>query len=133
METQRLGNIVTIGLTRLCLQTTTIGGYNIPKDAVIMPNLDSVQMSEHIWEDPKAFRPSRFLDSDGNLGKVKDEFIPFSVGRRMCLGESLAKMELFLFMSGICQRFDIQPEDPDNLPPTDKMVFGITCAPEAYR
>ena len=62
------------------MQTTTIGGYNIPKDAVIMPNLDSVQMSEHIWEDPKAFRPSRFLAIDGNLGKVKDEFIPFSVG-----------------------------------------------------
>ena len=47
-------------------------------------------------DDPLLFSPDRFLDSDGRF-KSFDEFVPFSLGRRVCLGESIAKMELFLF------------------------------------
>jgi cytochrome P450 len=46
------------------------------------------------------------LDADGKLRKI-DEFVPFSVGRRVCLGETLAKTELFLFFANFLQRYEV--------------------------
>ena len=55
-----------------------------------------------------------------------------SSGRRVCLGESLARMELFLFLAAIFQKFQITAPDPDNLPDT-KGVFGLTMSPQPYK
>ena len=50
------------------------------------------------------FRPQRFLDEAGNV-KRDEHFIPFSVGKRQCLGETLAKTELFLFFTALVQQY----------------------------
>ena len=44
-------------------------------------------------------RPERFLSPDGKL-QQDEQFVPFSIGRRKCPGESLAKIELFQFFTG---------------------------------
>lgn len=46
------------------------------------------------------------MDTDGNLKKV-DQMVPFSVGKRMCMGEPLARMELFLIFANMMQKFRI--------------------------
>ncbi|KAJ8780353.1 hypothetical protein J1605_011617 [Eschrichtius robustus] len=51
-----------------------------------------------IWEKPNDFYPNRFLDDQGQLIK-KETFIPFGIGKRVCMGEQLAKMELFLMFA----------------------------------
>ncbi|KAK6170952.1 hypothetical protein SNE40_019230 [Patella caerulea] len=130
LEVLRKANVVTIGTPHSLNQDTVFRGYNIPKHAIILPNLDSVLADNKIWGDADVFRPERFLDNDGKVTKP-DEFIPFSLGRRICLGESLAKMELFLFMTTMIQRFEFKPVDPDNLPKLEG-VIGITNSPCKY-
>ncbi|KAK3764223.1 hypothetical protein RRG08_044149 [Elysia crispata] len=74
-----------------------------------MVNLDSVLRDEKVWGDPEVFRPDRFLDENGSV-VAKKEFVPFSIGKRNCLGEGLATMELFIFISSLVQKFEFLPE-----------------------
>ncbi|CAI4223981.1 unnamed protein product [Auanema sp. JU1783] len=57
-----------------------------------------------IFPEPYKFKPERFIDESGNLKKV-EELVPFSIGKRQCLGEGLARMELFLFAANAFNRF----------------------------
>ncbi|BFZ06894.1 hypothetical protein BsWGS_09933 [Bradybaena similaris] len=131
METQRLGSIVPLSLTHMVSEEATLRGYTLPKGTWVIPNLDSVLHDKNIWgEDVLRFRPERFIDDQGKL-KNPEEFIPFSMGRRACLGESLAKMELFLFLSNMFQRFKFLPANPDSIPPVAYRC-AIVMTPHAY-
>uniref|UniRef100_A0A667Z2M5 Uncharacterized protein n=1 Tax=Myripristis murdjan TaxID=586833 RepID=A0A667Z2M5_9TELE len=107
-ETQRLRSILPLNVPRLCNKDTYVGGYFIPQGTTLLVNLSSVLHDWTMWETPHRFNPQHFLDENGCFRK-REAFYPFSVGRRMCLGEQLARMELFLFFTALLQRFSISP------------------------
>ena len=85
---------------------------------------------EH-WGDGKSFRPERFLDKHGNVQK-DEHLIPFSTGKRQCLGETLAKTELFLFFTGLVQHFKFLPE-VEGFMPKEEWTMGMTSLPKPFR
>ena len=97
---------------------------------MIQTMMAEIMKGDH-WGDGKVFRPERFLDSDGKV-KKDEHFIPFLTGKRQCLGETLAKTELFLFFTGLVQQYKFQPEDEKNIP-TEDSVFGITSLPKHFK
>uniref|UniRef100_A0A8C2W7G3 Cytochrome P450 2K1-like n=1 Tax=Cyclopterus lumpus TaxID=8103 RepID=A0A8C2W7G3_CYCLU len=107
-ETQRLANILPIALPHVTTTDVTFQGFFIKKGTPVIPLLTSVLWDETEWEKPQVFNPAHFLDKDGKFVK-RDAFMPFSAGRRACLGESLARMELFLFFTSLLQRFRFTP------------------------
>ncbi|XP_065546566.1 cytochrome P450 2U1 isoform X2 [Lathamus discolor] len=108
-------------------EVQVLQGYTIPKGSVIVPNLWSVHRDPNIWEKPDEFQPSRFLDENGQLIK-KEAFIPFGMGKRVCMGEQLAKMELFLIFASLMQSFTfLYPENAAK--PSMDGRFGLTLAP----
>nr|AUX14893.1 cytochrome p450 CYP2K47 [Kryptolebias marmoratus] len=107
-ETQRLANIVPLALAHRTSQDVTFQGHFIEKGTIVFPVLTTVLHDESEWEKPYDFHPAHFLDKDGNFTK-RDAFLPFSAGRRMCPGESLAKMELFIFFTTFLQHFRFTP------------------------
>ncbi|KAI5617281.1 cytochrome P450, family 2, subfamily X, polypeptide 9 [Silurus asotus] len=130
-ESQRIANTVPLSVFHCTTRDTELMGYNIPKGTIIIPNLSSVLSEEGQWKFPNEFNPSNFLNEQGQFEKP-EAFMPFSAGPRMCLGEGLARMELFLILVTLLRRFQfIWPEDagePDFTP-----VFGITLSPRPYR
>ncbi|XP_006882180.1 PREDICTED: cytochrome P450 2K1-like [Elephantulus edwardii] len=107
-EIQRFANILPAGLPHATTKDITFKNYFIPKGTEITILLTSVLQDHTQWEKPDAFNPGHFLNSNGKFIK-KDAFIPFSLGRRMCAGEALAKMELFLFFTSLLQKFTFRP------------------------
>ncbi|XP_015276493.1 PREDICTED: cytochrome P450 2K1-like [Gekko japonicus] len=132
-EVQRFANIVPMNVPHATSADVTLGDYFIPKGTLIIPLLYSVLYDESEWEKPFKFYPEHFLDSEGKFVK-RDAFLPFSAGRRMCAGETLAKMELFLFFVTLLQRFTFQPapgmsrEDLDLTP-----AVGFTTPPVLFK
>ncbi|XP_051908127.1 cytochrome P450 2K1-like isoform X1 [Hippocampus zosterae] len=132
-ETQRLANIAPIALPHRTSQDVTFRGYFIKKNTTVYVLLTSVLHDESEWEKPYSFHPDHFLDKDGKLVK-NDAFMPFSAGRRACLGESLARMELFIFFVTLLQHFRFQPSpgvSEDSLDLTPRV--GFTISPTAHK
>ncbi|XP_025062287.1 cytochrome P450 2K6-like isoform X3 [Alligator sinensis] len=107
-EIQRTANILPLSAPHMTTVDVTLKGYFIAKGTYIIPFLGSVLKDKSQWEKPDTFYPEHFLDSEGKFVK-KEAFLPFSAGRRICAGETLAKMELFLFFTSLLQRFTFQP------------------------
>ncbi|NXO23331.1 CP2K1 protein, partial [Cisticola juncidis] len=107
-EIQRFANIAPMGVSRSTPRDVNFRGYVIPKGTEVIPLLTSALNDELHWKTPEQFNPSHFLDANGNFIR-REALIPFSIGRRACLGEGLAKMELFLFFTGLLRKFVFQP------------------------
>ncbi|XP_044158720.1 cytochrome P450 2W1-like [Bufo gargarizans] len=99
-EVQRFANLIP-NIPHATSRDTYFKGYHIPKGTTVIPLLTSVLYDKRHWETPFQFNPDHFLDAEGKFVK-KAAFVPFSMGRRLCLGESLAKMELL-------QKFTFSP------------------------
>ncbi|KAJ8283589.1 hypothetical protein COCON_G00024390 [Conger conger] len=132
-ETQRLANVVPMSISHTTSCDVTFQGYFIKKGTVVIPLVTSVLQDEEEWETPHSFNPGHFLDEKGCFIK-RDAFMPFSAGRRACLGESLARMELFLFFTFLLQRFRFTPppgvsEDELDLTPS----VGLTLTPSPHQ
>ena len=131
-ETLRLSSLVPLGVPHKCTSTSSVNDRTIPKGTQILFNLWQMHRDQEYWEEPEIFKPGRWLDSDGKLIPGANlSYLPFSAGRRVCLGESLAKTELFIFLSRMARDFIIKPEPGTPLPGLEGAI-GVTLAPHPF-
>lgn len=124
LESLRLMAVVPFGLPHFTTADIQLGGNNIPKHTLLLPNLWSAGHDPRSWEDSEVFRPERHLSQcpakidcrtnsgsptvTGN-GLLKQElFFPFGLGRRRCVGEAVGKLLNFVIFSNLMLRFKIQ-------------------------
>ncbi|KAM3932777.1 cytochrome P450 2K4-like [Leptodactylus fuscus] len=127
-EIQRLADLAPSGLYATA-KDVTFRGYFIPQGTTVIALLHSALRDKDYFEKPDDFYPEHFLDSHGNF-KKNEAFIPFSIGKRSCTGENLAKMELFLFFTSLLQNFTFRPPPGATLDLTPDR--GFTNAPKPY-
>ncbi|XP_047410503.1 cytochrome P450 2C18-like isoform X1 [Sciurus carolinensis] len=131
-EIQRYIDLIPTNLPHAVNCDTKFRNYFIPKGTTIITSLTSVLHDSKEFPNPEKFDPGHFLDKNGKF-KKSDYFMPFSTGKRICAGEGLARMELFLFLTTILQNFHLKsvvdPKDLDTTP----VARGFISVPPAYQ
>ncbi|XP_017574201.1 cytochrome P450 2H2-like isoform X1 [Pygocentrus nattereri] len=126
-EIQRYANIIPLGLVHITTEPTQLRGYHLPAGTDVWPNLTAVMTDKEHWKYPDTFNPENFLDEKGQFCK-NDYFLPFSLGPRVCLGETLARTELFIFFTSLLQR--IKYSWPPGAPPYNtEGIVGVIRSP----
>nr|XP_021482544.1 cytochrome P450 2C55 isoform X2 [Meriones unguiculatus] len=131
-EIQRYINLIPNNVPHAATCNVRFRNYVIPKGTDLVTSLTSVLHDDKEFPNPEIFDPAHFLDENGNF-KKSNYFMPFSTGKRMCVGEALARMELFLLLTTIVQNFNLKSvldtKDIDITPVSN--TFG--CVPPSYQ
>jgi len=84
------------------------------KKKLVLPKGSSVQahffsMFRERWiDDPLTYKPERWLPSNPQLPELKEMFIPFSIGKRACVGQNMAMFQLRLISAYLLHHFDFE-------------------------
>ncbi|TMS35708.1 hypothetical protein L596_003049 [Steinernema carpocapsae] len=128
-EVQRCANLVPQNLLHRTNREVTLNGMRIPEGTCVIPQISCAMLDERVFDNPYEFRPERFIDEEGHLKKI-DELVPFSMGKRQCLGESLARMELFLITANLLNQYKFSTSG--SVPPSLMKRCGITVQALPY-
>ncbi|XP_075115118.1 cytochrome P450 2F2-like [Leptodactylus fuscus] len=131
-EIMRYVDVIPLSLPHLTSTDTVLQGFSIPKGTYVSPLLTSVHYDPEYYDEPDKFNPNHFLDDQGNF-KKNDAHIPFLIGKRMCLGASLAQMELFLFFTSLLQNFTFKPVVPNHTLGIRPIGSGLGNLPPQYK
>lgn len=132
LESMRFKTPIPLAVPHCAFKNASIGGYVMPKGTPVIINLHSLAGDTDIWEHPNAFYPEHFLTADGKIDREKSAQIsPFGLGKRKCVGEVLARNNLFLWLVNVVQKFEILPVEGEEYNMVG--VNGITDCPKPYK
>jgi cytochrome P450 len=115
-ESQRYFSAVwTIG--RRAIEDDVIGGHHIRPGTTVLIPIHHIHHDPRWWPDPETFDPGRFSQP---TDRPRSAYLPFGGGRRICIGQSFALMEMVLMAAIMSQRFtfDLAPGEPVELEAT---------------
>jgi cytochrome P450 len=117
-ESQRCYSAVWI-IAREAVEDDVIDGHHIRPGTTVLIPIHHIHHDERWWPDPDTFDPNRFI-GDAIKDRPRSAYLPFGGGRRICIGQSFALMEMVFMAAIMSQRFtfDVQRDDPVELEAT---------------
>ena len=99
-----------------------------------MANLWGFMKDPDVWHEAEMFRPERFLqETESGIKLIRHEqFVPYGIGRRICMGETLAKDTLFIFMATLVKNLKFENPDFNPKPEPENYTDGFTIIPHPY-
>jgi len=130
-EVQRVARVAPMSLLHSTLAPTKVGQYSFPKGSIFSANLSFITNDPAYFDNPELFRPERWIGQDGKYVK-SDRLIPFSVGKRYCMGEILARNEIFLFTVNLLQKIKFLPPENHPRPNPSNYNASLTRIPDDF-
>ncbi|XP_048343065.1 cytochrome P450 1B1-like [Sphaerodactylus townsendi] len=131
-ETLRYSSFVPLTIPHATTADVLLDGFHIPKDTVVFVNQWSVNHDRLRWKDPHVFDPARFLDArQETLDRdLACRVLVFSLGQRRCIGDQLAKLQLFLFTAILLHQCEVEANPAEQL--TMDCEHGLALKPRPY-
>lgn len=113
-ELMRIVSVFSLGIAHRATEDTELCGYFVPKNSMVLTGLYSYHHDPEVWGDPETYRPERFLNEKGQL--AKDVSLPFGAGKRVCVGETFGRQNMWLILTGLLQNFTFKMPKGQKLP-----------------
>nr|ADV36120.1 cytochrome P4501A [Pseudopleuronectes americanus] len=126
LEILRHSSFLPFTIPHCTTKDTSLNGYFIPKDTCVFINQWQINHDPELWKDPSSFNPDRFLSADGSeVNKLDGEKVmAFGMGKRRCIGEVIARNEVYLFLAILIQKLHFLPIPGEKLDMTPE--YGLT-------
>ncbi len=106
-ESMRLWPVAAGGSTRDLLSDITYNGLTLPRDSTVV--IHYYTMFRQPWIDKEnEFIPERWMDSNPQLPALKEMFIPFSTGKRQCIGKNMALLQIRVLASNLLRNYNFE-------------------------
>lgn len=103
-------------LARTASEEASVGGFRVKKGSTIAVSPLITHRDSRWWNDPEKFIPERFLEGHALFNQApKNAFIPFSIGKRNCIGSRFALLEIALFAIHFFKSQRVQTSQSDVL------------------
>lgn len=112
-EIQRRANIIPQNVIHRTVRDTFVGAHQIPADTLVLGEIHQILAHSPVYKEGHKFVPERFLMEDGVTPNKEtvEQLCPFSIGKRQCAGEALARVELFVGIVTMLQNYKIEPAE----------------------
>jgi cytochrome P450 len=91
-------------MLRSAIADDVVCGRKIPKRAIVGVFPWVVHRHRRLWHDPDRFDPGRFAP-DQIAARSRYAYLPFAIGPHVCIGASLALVEIIVAVAVLAQRF----------------------------
>ncbi|KAJ9177317.1 hypothetical protein P3X46_012551 [Hevea brasiliensis] len=103
-ETLRLYPVAPLLIPHMSSKNCSVGGYDVPKDTMLLINAWAIHRDPEVWDDPESFKPERILENGAGIDSCK--ILPFGMGRRACPGIGMANRVIGLTLGSLVQCFE---------------------------
>jgi benzoate 4-monooxygenase len=105
-EGMRLWAVTPIGSNRVVSKDIHYKEFIIPKGATV--GIGQFSLLRSGIDKPDEFIPERWAEDDPDAAVLREMNVPFSVGKRGCVGQNLALLELKLVLSSLFYSYDFE-------------------------
>lgn len=102
-----------------------VGDLNLTKGDVVTTSVLLNHFKEEDYPNPYKFDPERFLDPA--LKSKRQNYAPFSLGSRSCIGKTLAEVVLKVIILKFTQHFEIELASNAQISPDNVELIPFYC------
>ncbi|KAH0874970.1 hypothetical protein HID58_072332 [Brassica napus] len=123
-ETFRLFPVAPLLVPRTPTKDMKIGGYDVPRDTIVLVNAWAIHRDPKLWDDPERFVPER-CNNVGGSENYANKLMPFGNGRRICPGAGLGQRIVTQALGSLIQCFDWENVKGEEIDMTESTGLGM--------
>ncbi|XP_074602391.1 cytochrome P450 2J4-like [Brevipalpus obovatus] len=127
-ETLRYRTIIPLNLSRYAANDVHVNKTFIPNGTSVVINFYAIDHDSNLWTEPNKFMPEQLLSPDQSEVNIPSHLTPWGVGKRKCIGENFAFVEIFQYLSSLVQRYNLEASEGSNKV-SDAIKHGFVSFP----